>query len=339
MPCFHPIRGVLCGPPNKKIVVFSANAHGKGIILPCGRCIGCRIERARQWAVRMMHEAESHADNSFITLTYDEDFLPANGSISSEAMQLFMKRLRSRISPIKIKFFLCGEYGEVCRRCGLSRVKCSCPFFLPSIGRPHYHAIIFGYDFPDKVPLKMRGGFQMYRSDLLEEVWSFGFSEIGEVSFDSACYVANYATKKITNKEARFDGKTEFWPSAADHYGGRTPEFVHMSRGGRDGNGIGHDWISRFKSDVYPSDEVIVNEHQAKPPRYYDKYIEGTDMATFEKVMLSREAALEEVEAYSIKGKVFKVLPATNPYRLAVRERCATAKLSQKCRNLEKPNA
>jgi len=255
-----------------------------------------------------MHEAKMHDESVFVTLTYDEENLPKGGTLVVDDCQKFLKRLRERIRPSRIRFFLCGEYGE-------------------KRGRPHYHALIFGFGFPDKVPLEKSGEFVEYSSRLLSESWGHGDARLGSVSFDSACYVANYATKKITGEKA------------AEHYRGRKPEFLLMSRGGRKAGGIGREWIKKFSSDVYPADEVIVNGCPAKPPRYYDQVVQACDPALVEGVRLKREVAAEETEEYirKVGGRPvkFKISPSNNMWRLKVRETVAKAKASLKSRNLE----
>lgn len=279
------------------------DAKGKALSLPCGKCIGCRLERARQWAVRIMHESEMHEDSCFITLTYRDEDLPPDGSISVSVAQLFMKRLRARIAPVKVRFFLVGEYGEV-------------------TGRAHYHLLLFGYDFPDKVVLSETPTQTLYRSDILADIWGFGNCSIGQVTFDSACYVAKYACKKIIGK------------MAAAHYRGRLPEFCTMSRR----PGIGSGWIKKFSSDVFPSDEVIVKGFPARPPRFYDKFLEVQNPDLFSAVKVQREAAVEalvaELEVVSPGWTDLKD-HVRNLRRIEVREIVATAKAALKSRTLE----
>ncbi len=118
-----------------------------------------------------------HIDNSFITLTYDDDHLPSDGSLRAADLQKFFKRLRKSLSPHKIRFYGCGEYGE-------------------QFKRPHYHAIIFGYDFPDKEFHSKENGNPIFHSPELAKIWPFGFNTVGHVSYESAAYVARYVTKK-----------------------------------------------------------------------------------------------------------------------------------------------
>lgn len=303
MPCYHPLRAALVEGPQGRSISFNRRSRGKGLSLPCGRCIGCRLERSRQWAVRIMHESELHQCNCFLTLTYKN--VPFDGSLNVEDCQKFLKRLRAKLDPIKVRFFLCGEYGE-------------------NLSRPHYHAIIFGYDFPDKVPCKQAGDYCLYESELLNSVWGHGLAWIGEVSFESASYVANYATKKITGDKSE------------SYYCGRRPEFLLMSRR----PGIGRGWIDKFRSDVYPSDEVIVREHSTRPPRYYDNVFKAADPELHAEVSKRREAAMEKLEDLVLKsGDVVRVAPSCNIRRLVVRERVACAKLALKTRKLESANA
>lgn len=308
MPCYSPLRAILVGAEGRRRLSFSRAAIGKGLHLPCGRCIGCRLERARQWAVRIMHESKMHEENCFVTLTYDKENLPEKGTLVVEDCQKFLKRLRERIAPSRIRFFLCGEYGE-------------------KLGRPHYHAIIFGFSFPDKVAIESKGEFDEFHSALLDETWGKGVCHIGSVTFDSACYVSNYATKKISG------------PMAQKHYLGRKPEFVLMSRGGRKAGGIGRSWIEKFHSDVYPSDEVVVKGHPCKPPRYYDKFLEARAPDIAERIKARRDEASQEVEEFQRKVNgvptKFLIAPGHNGWRLKVREQVATAKAALKKRRYE----
>lgn len=218
--------------------------------VPCGRCIGCRLERSRQWAVRMMHEASLHEDNCFLTLTYDEEHLPYDGSLDKRAFPLFMGRLRK--SGRKARYFHCGEYGE-------------------ENGRPHYHACLFGCNFGDRYAWASRNGNEAWRSPTLERLWPYGHCEIGSLTFESAAYVARYVTKKVTGERAA-EHYTRVDPDTGEFFE-IEPEFATMSRR----PGLGRGWIEKFHSEVYPSDEVISRGYACKPPRYYDTYIEGLD--------------------------------------------------------------
>lgn len=210
--------------------------QSKFVTLPCGTCNGCLLERSRQWAVRCMHEADCYESNCMITLTYDEDHLPWGGSLDKSHFQKFMKRLRKKYGTIR--YFHCGEYGE-------------------TYGRPHYHGLLFGFDFPDKYVRSQRRGLPIFGSPSLEQLWPYGLSEIGSVTFESAAYVARYILKKQVHPSSN--------PLEI-----REPEYLTMSRR----PGIGRPWLDKYHTEVYPRDSVIVRGFPSKPPRFYDKAFE-----------------------------------------------------------------
>jgi len=258
------------------------------IEVPCGQCIGCRLERSRQWAIRCVHESSLYEANSFITLTYDDKNMPTNASLKKRDFQLFMKRLRKYYTPRKIRFFHCGEYGD-------------------KLGRPHYHAIIFNLDFEDKIPYKKQNENQLYVSPILEKIWGKGFCIIGDVTFESAAYVARYVVKKING------------PRAETHYKNKAPEYTTMSRR----PGIGKEWYKKFSGDVYPDDFVVLRGRKMQPPRYYDKQLEADAEEQYKKIKVER--SMDDPKR-----------DANNTYsRLAVREEVQRRKLEQLTRPLE----
>jgi len=262
VPCYYPLKAIQSLTPNRKGVReisfqrFSSLLRGYELVqLPCGQCIGCRLERSRQWAMRCVHEASLHEKNSFITLTYNDEHLPANGGLSLYDFQCFMKRFRKRFGFMR--FFHAGEYGDKNKR-------------------PHYHAIIFGFDFPDKKLFKSRGGIRVFTSEILESLWGKGFCTVGEVTFESAAYVARYVLKKVTG-------------AAADaHYGGRCPDYVTMSRR----PGIAAGWYEKNKTGVYvdDSDFIIMRGRKMKPPRFYDSRLKVESEETYNFIKRARRA-------------------------------------------------
>ena len=264
MPCYSPLKGYRSKTLNesgKRGIVFNSR---QGYVdmpqdIPCGQCIGCRLERSRQWAMRCMHESQLHRESSFITLTYSREHVPSDGSLNKRDFQLFVKRLRKSLKGRKIRYFHCGEYGE-------------------QLGRPHYHACICGYAPADKVLIKTVGEVRLYSSKSLSDIWGKGFVTIGDVTFESAAYVARYVTKKITGDKAQA------------HYQGRNPEYVTMSRR----PGIGKPWFEKYKTDVYPKDFVTVREKKMKPPKYYQKLYEHTNPSEFDKIKIKRKKKAKE---------------------------------------------
>lgn len=262
VPCYHPLSAFRLADGSVSFV--ERGDVIRALFLPCGQCIGCRLERSRQWAVRCVHESKLHERNCFVTLTYDNAHLPDDFSLRYSDFQRFMKRLRKEAGK-PVRFFMCGEYGE-----GLSR--------------PHYHALLFGYDFEDKLYFKRAGESVLYTSRRLERLWPFGFSLIGDVSFESAAYCARYCVKKVNGKDADRH-YVLLDKESGEVIGQRVPEFAHMSLK----PGIGKGWYDRYKTEFYQHDRVIVRGAAAKPPRYYDKCARRDLPEFFDGVQMRRE--------------------------------------------------
>lgn len=264
MACYHPVRGYRSRQLNengKRPIVFKVTDGflDMPVDLPCGQCIGCRLEKSRQWAVRCVHEAQLHEANSFLTLTFDNDSLGEQDSLVKSDFQNFMKRLRNHTGG-GIRYFHCGEYGEL-------------------LNRPHHHAIIFGYTFPDQSLLSTRNDIPLYHSATLNEIWGHGFCSIGEVNFETAAYVARYTLKKKTGKESEA------------YYGDRLPPYNSMSLK----PGIAQGWLEKFQGDVYPSDEVIIRKGiKCKPPKYYDKIFDIQNPSAMVKIKKRRNTRARE---------------------------------------------
>lgn len=302
MPCYSPLTAYYSRDVNpdtgKRGVTFHRNASFSGIPmkLPCGQCVGCRLERSRQWAVRCVHEKQMHASNVFVTLTYDDKNLPPGGSLVKRDLQLFMKRLRKKRGE-GVRFYACGEYGE-------------------NTFRPHYHAILFNCDFPDKKFFKRADcGDNVYTSAELLSLWPAGHNVIGSVNFDTAAYVARYIMKKVTGDPAQ-----EYY----ERYDVRTgeifnlqPEFTNMSRR----PGIGSAWFDKFGPHAYNFDSVIINGLEVRPPRFYDTRFEVLDAERLAELKLVR------------RRKAINLVDST-PERRRVRETVAKAKLALKGRVL-----
>ena len=299
MPCYHPIDAFQCTDGS---IVFTDNLKrndvSRRLSLPCGRCVGCRLERSRQWAVRCMHEASLYDFNSFVTLTYDNDHLPEYNSLDYRHFQLFMKRLRKAFAPTVIRFYMCGEYGE-------------------DFSRPHYHVCLFNCYFPDRKRIASGGsGSPLYRSQILSDLWPYGFSSIGDVTFESAAYVARYVMKKVTGDAAK-EHYTTVDPETGE-ISTRVPEFAKMSLK----PGIGAGWFDKFHADVYPRDMVVSRETPAKPPRFYDKLLDRNFPDLVDGVKFARYTSAQQR------------LDDNTAERLADRETVALAKVSALKRSL-----
>lgn len=245
--------------------------------------------------MRCLHEASLHKRNTFVTLTYNDEFLPKRGNLDYPAFQKFMKRLRKHTAPNQVRFYMCGEYG-------------------PNGGRPHYHACLFGHDFDDKkYHSKSPSGEKLFTSPTLEKLWPYGFATLGDVTFESAAYVARYCVQKVTGKAAERHYARE------DNEGKYSlhPEFNKMSLK----PGIGATWLKLYQADVYPHDYVVINGKEVKPPKYYDQLYSKTEPEEHEQIKHAREKAAREN------------YQDNTPERLAVKQQVAQARLNQLYRN------
>lgn len=238
MPCYAPLQGWKSRSRNeggKRSITFKM-AEGyldMPVEVPCGRCVGCKIVRARQWALRCVHEASLYDRNCFLTLTYEK----APPTLVKPDLQLFFRRMRKTLHKrgLEFRYFGVGEYGA-------------------QFERPHYHALIFGYNFEDRKYFKGPLKAATYVSKELDDLWGMGFATIGDLNSASAQYVAQYCVKKLTG------------PIAKEYYGARKPEFAIMSRR----PGIGRGWIDEFGTSVFPRDFVVVEGGaRVAVPRFY----------------------------------------------------------------------
>lgn len=238
-----------------------------------------------------------HERSCFITLTYDDAHLPPGLTLVKRDWQLFMKRLRERMG-VPIRFFMCGEYGEL-------------------RGRPHYHALLFGVDFEDKRPWsKSESGETLFRSATLETVWQLGFCLIGSVTFQSAAYVARYVMKKELGSSA--GSHRSILDVTTGEIVTRAHEFSLRSLK----PGIGRSWLNKFSADVFPHGSVVVRGSETTVPRYYLKIFSLQDPKGFEDL---RKRRLEAADAR---------FDDNGPGRLRVKELVLRAKLSHLKRGL-----
>lgn len=229
--------------------------------IPCGRCIGCRLQYSRIWADRCMAEATLYESSYFVTLTYDNDHLPwsirkvdeETGEIYGQSMtlvkrdvQLFMKRLRKNLDGDKVRFFMAGEYGT-------------------DSSRPHYHLLLFGLKLDDltlykKTPL----GFNLYNSEFISKAWQYqGHVVIADVTWETCAYTARYIMKKLTGEQAELYKKLNI-----------IPEFTLMSRK----PGIAKEFYEINKLDYLQHGEVNISTpkggRKIQNIKYFDKFLE-----------------------------------------------------------------
>ena len=269
-------------------------SNNEYIDIPCGRCVGCRLDYSRDWATRCMLEAQYHSRTMFLTITYDDEHVPHSSYVQPETGEirdiltlsprdftLFMKRLRYYYFEKykkELRFFACGEYGS-------------------STFRPHYHAIVFNLDLDDlKEVKKSRSGFPLYQSDLVDKAWDKGYVLLSDNNWQTSAYTARYIMKKQKGDDADF----------YDEYNVE-PEFVRMSRM----PGIARQYYDDHKKDIYKNDEIILNDGMTvKPPKYFDDLYADEFPNEFEEVRNKR------IEAAKISDDVKEILYGDKYLRL-----------------------
>ena len=249
--------------------------------------------------MRCAHEMQMHPPGTchFVTLTYNDDELPAGGSLHYPHYQKFMKRLR-RNARQKFRFYMCGEYGD-------------------KYGRPHYHAILFGLQLEDLELWRTHQHVKYYRSELVEKSWSHGHVEISEANYKNAAYVARYIMKKVTGDQAE-DHYKRIDPITLAEYEVE-PEFTRMSLK----PGIGATWYEKYATDIFPGDFCIVDGSKKKVPRYYEQSFKKHDPEKHEEIKKRR------------RKKARQMAKDTTPDRLRQREICAEARVTKLKRELE----
>lgn len=240
----------------------------KGILDPgwllvgCGHCRACRIARAREWATRIMHEVPYHQFSSFCTLTYDDDHLPEDEAVDKRAFQLFVKRLRRGLGDRRIKYYACGEYGE-------------------EKGRAHYHACVFGLEARRAYDVRRRVWIESGQDvEVLKDAWPLGEVHSGQVSYDSARYVADYIGKD----------------DRAEAYGGRAPPFQLVSQGL--GRSFADEHADRLRRDL----GCTIHGAQVGLPKYYRKRLEITAEELKPRALERQQEVIEKLIDYDLRG-------------------------------------
>ena len=188
MTCFYPLHGMrsrTVNPNGKRSITFDVKLgfSDMPVTVKCGKCIGCRLDLSRQWAIRCMHEADQYDENCYITLTYAPEHLPESATLVLEDWRYFIKKLRRYNPDIKIRYYHSGEYGKATEKNNW-------------IARPHYHALIFGFAFKDMTLYKVINEIPLFKSAELTKIWGKGHASVGNITMESAAYVARYIMKK-----------------------------------------------------------------------------------------------------------------------------------------------
>lgn len=269
-------------------------------VFQCGQCLECRLEYARKWSVRLMAEAQGKSC-CFLTLTYDDEHLPESGSISKRAVQLFLKKLRKRVS---CRYFAAGEYGDKYKR-------------------PHYHLALIGV--PVDSPLfenrKWNSSCKVWHATMKE--WPNGFVAVGNLTVDSANYIAGYMVKKVKGKKAK------------EHYAelGIEPEFALMSRK----PGLGYDYLMQNYQFLRENGFMVFKGHKVTLPRFFYERLftqeERKEMAELRQFDLYKTECRKWRDVDYVRKMYGEALQAQG--RQKQRERNLKAKLSMKKRCLD----
>ena len=256
--------------------VDSLGRELESFIIPCGKCIGCRLDYSREWSDRCYLHSLTTSPNWFITLTYDDLNLPINEFVDEDGATIyvnslvkshlseFMKRLRSyydyHFDIKEFSFYSCGEYGS-------------------RYSRPHYHLLLFGVPIPDLEVFTFKDGFVTYNSKIFSDCWKKGFVTVNEFSYETASYVARYCLKKQYGEDKLFYESK-----------GLLPEFSLMSRN----PGIGYDYFKLHKDEIFKLGYVPIKKsggiYHSPIPKYYERCLEKEDPLLFASYKSSKKA-------------------------------------------------
>lgn len=288
----------------------------KAVRAPCNnKCIDCCEQRAKEWATKIMLEAEQHSENYMITLTYDDKYLPRkdyivcedgetffdNGTWNSyldyEDSSRFIRKVRDwqrkTYGIDGIKIFGCGEYGG-------------------KEGRAHFHIIFMGLHIdPSDVKIHQidQEGNIIYECKKLEDCWiqkgrirgkaeRLGFVSLAECNWQTARYVAGYVQKKNIhyNKKDEY----EFYCHKEKYYArrGQTPEKCFMSTH----PGIAKEYYMNNSIKFFEDGYIMIRGAKnqivpAKIPRYFERMLENDHPLMYEKHKAIKQESAEKNEA------------------------------------------
>lgn len=302
MSCFHPIRAWL---PVADLgdglrPVFRRPVVGKDyerVGLPCKKCEGCLMDRARDFGIRAAHEAQMHKWSCFVTLTYSPEHLPFRGMLKPKDYFEFRQKMKNHRRDYKLRFLGVGEYGS-------------------KTWRPHFHVCVFGHWFFDAVRAGMSSsGFQNYESKTLTEMWGKGRAVINVMGSKIAAYAARYSLKKV----GASDGYVRTDPRTGVEYK-LPPEFMSASKQ------LGKAWLEKYYSDVWPHDFIVMADGAKAPvPRYYERVLREWSEDDYQALCERKRKRGEDN---------FEQFCNSLADRLAVRKECMLARLQFSKRGL-----
>lgn len=255
---------------------FKEDPFVDAALIPCGRCMECRLEYSRQWANRQMLEAATTSNNWFLTLTYDDEHLPKNSkgypTLVKTDVKKFMKDLREywfyHYGITGIRFFAAGEYGD-------------------TSGRPHYHINMFNLPIQDAEFLFQKNNKPYFDSKIIDKIWNKGFVVIGELNWDTAAYVARYVVKKAKGATSSVYQELDI-----------QPEFCQMSTH----PGIARMYYDANKDTIYKYDKITVpGGKRVRPSHYYDKLYDIDDPCSLSLIKDKRISVAEAAQELQLK--------------------------------------
>lgn len=305
--------------------LFLNSEYGEKVIqLPCGKCNGCRIDYSKNWATRCVLESTLYERNYFVTLTYDDEHLLSrcyrqnvevdhvtgevtdqfdSVSLNPDDLHRFMHDLRQlfdrKYGEQGIRFFACGEYGSKSKR-------------------PHFHLLLFNCNLRDLNLYKVSRGNSLFNSEDISKCWPYGFSVVGDLTYESCAYVARYMLKKVKGDPLYYERN------------GLIPEFVRMSRK----PGIAKSYYDANSKKIYASDQIVIKTSkgakEVKPPKYFDKMYEADCPEDFERI---KDVRVRKGESFE-KSVMSKTNVGSRKLYLYAREADLADKLTRLPRSL-----
>lgn len=241
----------------KELIVTTKEGVAKQITAPCGKCLGCYIDKVSEWALRARLELRNHKEACFVTLTYDEENLPPGAELRRKDIQDFLKRLRRSLEPLKIRYYGCAEYGE-------------------KGNRPHFHLIIFGWKPSDMVYFfTNEDGDPVYLSAFLEKKWNNGFISVANVNDRTIRYCSMYLQKVRQNVDKKVKPFMIYSSRPALGYDGLTDkeiveDAVYVSGKKRK---LPRSYLRRFENNEWSDHLPVIKEKREEKSKFFDAEI------------------------------------------------------------------
>lgn len=303
---YHPAKIIKCEAPNDLEILkkYQGGMHYKATVIPCGKCIGCRLEYSKEWANRTYLESTLYKEkeitiskdkegkdikvkcncNWFITLTYAEEHLTINEEYTDKngITWTIEENDKATLVPEDLHRFINTFRQIMLREYGVSGIRfLACGEYGEQNLRPHYHIIFLNCPLPAKTfyNVRIKNGNMYYQNTIIERAWTKGISNICEATWNTMSYTARYITKKI-NGELEAD---VYWSNGIEK------EFFRVSRD----PGIGKPYYEIYKDKIYDYDRIMIKNlsgvHYEKPPKYFDDLLKEEDPDRWREIKWKRE--------------------------------------------------